>query len=162
MATFFETTGSTYKHFLYGGAPDVVTRLAETLQTRYGARIVGVHSPPFRELSREESAGTAALINDSGADVVWVGLSTPKQERWMHEHRQLLRAPVLLGVGAAFDLIAGTKRTAPKWMQENGLEWLYRLMQEPKRLWRRYLIGGSKFLFYLGLDRLSLRNFDTS
>lgn len=78
----------------------------------------------------------------------------------MYEHRYLLRAPALLGVGAAFDLIAGVKRTAPRWMQENGLEWLYRLAHEPRRLWRRYLVGGSRFLSYLALERSGIRSFD--
>jgi N-acetylglucosaminyldiphosphoundecaprenol N-acetyl-beta-D-mannosaminyltransferase len=160
MTTFCAEASRTYKHFLYGGSPEVVERLAEVLRERYQLRIVGVHSPPFRPLTSEESIEITRLINDSRADVVWVGLSTPKQERWMYEHRHLLRAPLAVGVGAAFDLVAGVKKMAPRWMQERGLEWLYRLVQEPRRLWRRYLVGGTKFLTFLALERLKLRNFD--
>jgi N-acetylglucosaminyldiphosphoundecaprenol N-acetyl-beta-D-mannosaminyltransferase len=92
--------------------------------------------------------------------VLWVGLSTPKQERWMDEHHNLLTVPVLVGVGAAFDIHSGIKKQAPVWMRENGLEWFFRLIQEPKRLWRRYILYGSEFLFWVTLDLLGLRKYD--
>ena len=101
-----------------------------------------------------------AAINRASPDIVWVGLGTPKQEQWMHRHRGRLKAVVLLGVGAAFDIHAGNRRQAPRWMRESGCEWLFRLMQEPRRLWRRYLIYGPQFLFYVALESLKLRKFE--
>jgi N-acetylglucosaminyldiphosphoundecaprenol N-acetyl-beta-D-mannosaminyltransferase len=92
--------------------------------------------------------------------VVWVGLGTPKQERWMHVHKTRLSVPVLVGVGAAFDLLSGRRKQAPGWMREHGLEWSFRLAQEPRRLWRRYLVYGGEFITYLALESLHLRNFD--
>jgi N-acetylglucosaminyldiphosphoundecaprenol N-acetyl-beta-D-mannosaminyltransferase len=92
--------------------------------------------------------------------VLWVGLSTPKQERWMFEQRAHLRVPVLVGVGAAFDLNTGRVKQAPVWMRENGLEWLYRLYREPRRLWRRYLLGGPEFVWNVSLQLMNLRQFD--
>jgi N-acetylglucosaminyldiphosphoundecaprenol N-acetyl-beta-D-mannosaminyltransferase len=93
-------------------------------------------------------------------DVLWIGLSTPKQERWMYEHRPKLQVPVVVGVGAAFDLNTGRVKQAPGWIREHGLEWSFRLLQEPRRLWRRYLIYGSKFVWNVSLELLSLRRFD--
>lgn len=154
MLTFFEMTVSKgYRHFLYGGAPGLPERLAATLQQRFpGTIIAGTHSPPFRALSTEEDAEIVGMINRAAPDVVWVGLSTPKQERWMYNHRETLTAPVLVGVGAAFDINSGAKKQAPKWMREYGLEWLFRLIQEPRRLWHRYLVLGSKFLLLVVLE----------
>jgi N-acetylglucosaminyldiphosphoundecaprenol N-acetyl-beta-D-mannosaminyltransferase len=120
---------------------------------------VGTYSPPFRPLTPEEDKEIVAGINGSGADVFWVGLSTPKQERWMYEHRGKLNVPVLVGVGAAFDLLTGKVKQAPPWMREHGFEWLFRLLQEPRRLWRRYLVCGSEFLFYVVLELLGLKRF---
>jgi N-acetylglucosaminyldiphosphoundecaprenol N-acetyl-beta-D-mannosaminyltransferase len=143
-----------YRHFLYGGGPGVPERLAERLQARFpGLRVVGCHSPPFRALVSREDDTVVERINASGADIVWVGLSTPKQERWMHTHRPYLTAPVLIGVGAAFDFHAGLKRQAPRWIQRSGLEWLFRLSQEPRRLWRRYSYNNTRFLLDLALHR---------
>jgi len=101
-----------------------------------------------------------ARINASSPDVLWIGLSTPKQEHWMYEHRTRLCVPAVIGVGAAFDFHAGVKEQAPRWMREHGLEWLFRLLQEPRRLWRRYLVYGSEFLFWVALEQLGLRKFD--
>lgn len=160
METFIGETGPAFCHFLYGGAPGIADRLADRLRHRHGAQVVGTYCPPFRDLNDEERLAVAEDINACGPDVVWVGLSTPKQERWMFDLRQQLEAPVLVGVGAAFDFLSGTKTMAPRWMQEHGLEWLYRLMREPKRLWRRYIIGGAKFLYLLfreGIDAWRLR-----
>jgi N-acetylglucosaminyldiphosphoundecaprenol N-acetyl-beta-D-mannosaminyltransferase len=116
-----------------------------------GIRIVGGYSPPFRELEESERTAIAADINRSGADVVWVGIGVPKQEKWMARMRHRLEAPVLVGVGAAFDFHAGTVRQAPAWLQRMGMEWAFRLAMEPRRLWRRY----AKYnpLFVLGFAR---------
>jgi N-acetylglucosaminyldiphosphoundecaprenol N-acetyl-beta-D-mannosaminyltransferase len=142
-----EAQARNWSSFFYGGAPGVPEQLAERLAERFpGLRVAGTLSPPFRPLTREEVLDTAALINASGATLVWVGLSTPKQERWMAELRPLLEAPVLLGVGAAFDFHAGRIKQAPRWMQKSGLEWLYRLSREPRRLWRRYLTNNPRFV----------------
>ena len=136
-----------WKHFYYGGAEEVPGLLADRMRERFpGIDIVGTYSPPFRPLTDEESAEIVAMINDSGADLVWVGLSTPKQERWMHAHRDKLHAAALLGVGAAFDMHAGRLDQAPAWMQERGLEWLYRLVKEPRRLWKRYFRNNPRFV----------------
>ena len=122
-----------YRHFFYGGGTGVAERLIERLQSRFpGLQVVGSYSPPFRALSPEEDAEVIRRINAAKPDMVWVGLSTPKQERWMSEHRDRLTAPVLVGVGAAFDFHAGLKRQAPRWMQRSGLEWLFRLLTEPR------------------------------
>ncbi|MER5178801.1 WecB/TagA/CpsF family glycosyltransferase [Streptomyces sp. NPDC002896] len=141
-----------WSSFLYGGAEGLPELLGERLVGRIpGLKIVGAHSPPYRPLTAQESAAVVTTINASGADLVWVGLSTPKQELWMAEHRPRLEAPVLLGVGAAFDFHAGLKPQAPAWLQQRGLEWAYRLAKEPRRLWRRYLRNNPSYLAHLAV-----------
>jgi N-acetylglucosaminyldiphosphoundecaprenol N-acetyl-beta-D-mannosaminyltransferase len=136
-----------WSSFFYGGGPGVPDLLAERLGARFpGLRVAGTWSPPFRPLTAEEDQAIVERINRSGADLVWVGLSTPKQERWMAAHAGRLEAKALLGVGAAFDIHAGLLPQAPSWMQRLGLEWLYRLGREPKRLWRRYLRNNPRFV----------------
>lgn len=143
------------RHFFYGGAPGVADKLAHRLQSSFpGLKVAGTYSPPFRQLTPEEDRAVVARINAVKPDVIWVGLSTPKQERWMAEHVGRLNAPVLIGVGAAFDFHAGVRRQAPRWMQHSGLEWLFRLMLEPRRLWRRYLINNPWFLWLILLQAL--------
>jgi N-acetylglucosaminyldiphosphoundecaprenol N-acetyl-beta-D-mannosaminyltransferase len=133
--------------YFYGGAEGVAERLAARLTARFpGLQVAGRMSPPFRPLTPDEDRLVVQRINGAQPDLVWVGLSTPKQERWMAAHVGRLRAPVLLGVGAAFDLHAGLTRQAPSWMQRSGLEWLYRLYREPRRLWRRYLRNNPTFV----------------
>ena len=128
-----------WRHYFYGGAPGVAQKLAEKLQERFaGLQIAGTCSPPFGIPSREEESILLDPVNSSGADIVWVGMSSPKQETWMHAHVGQVKAPVMIGVGAAFDFLSGRKRQAPLWIQENGLEWLFRLVHEPKRMWPRY------------------------
>ena len=147
-----------YRHFLYGGAEGVPDRLANRLKRRYpGLRIVGSYSPPFRSLTDEEDEQIVQAINEANPDVVWIGLSTPKQERWMAEHIGRLTAPVLVGVGAAFDFHSGLKRQAPRWMQRSGLEWLFRLANEPRRLWRRYLVNNPLFTLLVLQQALNLK-----
>ncbi|MFB3917630.1 MAG: WecB/TagA/CpsF family glycosyltransferase [Terriglobales bacterium] len=136
-----------YRHFFYGGRPGVAERLAgELVRSFPGLKVVGCYSPPFGSLTREEELEITDMINDAAPDVLWVGLGCPKQEFWMHEHRQQVRVPVMLGVGQAFDIHAGNLRQAPRWMREHGLEWLFRLCLEPRRLWRRYLVYNSWFI----------------
>ncbi len=148
-----------YRHFFYGSSPAVLEALAARLLARWPSlQVVGTYAPPFRSLSPQEDAQSVGQIIESRPDVVWVGLGTPKQERWMAEHVDRLGAPVLIGVGAAFDFNAGMKRQAPRWMQRNGLEWLFRLLSEPRRLWRRYLVSIPLFAYYLALDALGLRD----
>lgn len=139
-----------YSQFLLGGGPGVGEQLAANLQRQHpGLKIAGVACPPFRALSPEEESALVSEINGSGADVVWVGLGSPKQDLWMARMRQRLEAPLLVGVGAAFDFHTGRVAQAPRWMQRSGLEWAFRLASEPRRLWRRYLIYNPKFVFAL-------------
>jgi N-acetylglucosaminyldiphosphoundecaprenol N-acetyl-beta-D-mannosaminyltransferase len=160
MASFCRDTGSRYRHFFYGGAPDVPERLAAEMQSRYGIRVAGTFSPPFRPLTPEEDREAIAIIEAARPDLLWIGLSTPKQESWMYQHRNKLTVPVVVGVGAAFDLNTGRLVQAPAWMRENGLEWLFRLLVEPRRLWRRYLVRGPMFVWNVGLELLNVRRFD--
>ncbi|NOZ95649.1 MAG: WecB/TagA/CpsF family glycosyltransferase [Acidobacteria bacterium] len=128
-----------WRHFLYGGAGGVAEELAGALSGRIpGLNVTGTYTPPFRELTRAEEEEVSRAIEVSGADIVWVGISTPKQERWMAAHVGRVTAPVLIGVGAAFDFLSGRKAQAPRWIQRSGLEWLFRLASEPRRLWPRY------------------------
>jgi len=151
-----------WKHYLYGSTPSTLEALQQSIE-RFapGAEIVGAWSPPFRDLTPDEESEALEHIRSSGADVVWVGLGMPKQELWMHQVRAGLPGVALVGVGAAFDFLAGTKRQAPSWMQRAGLEWLFRLVQEPRRLWRRYILNNPAFVFLLArqvvADRLSGR-----
>lgn len=157
MVQFFgRSAHKHYKHFLYGGKEGVAERLKAVLEERFpGVSIVGTYAPPFRPLTDEEDRKVCETINASGADIVWVGLGAPKQERWMYAHRQTVRAPLMVGVGAAFDFITGAAPEAPRWMRSNGLEWLFRLATEPRRLWRRYLIGNTLLLWWLIQERLT-------
>lgn len=143
--------------YLYGGrSVEALALLTERLLERFPAlNIAGGFSPPFRELSAAERERVIQEIDGCGAKVVWVGTGQPKQERWMHEMRPHLRAPLLVGVGAAFDFHAGIVSQAPAWMQSHGLEWIYRLSREPRRLWRRYATQNPRFV--LGFARQYLR-----
>ena len=139
-----------YRHYFYGGAEGVPERLAHRLRKQFsGLQITGWYSPPFRALTKEEDECLIRKINQAEPDIVWLGLSTPKQEYWMHEHLGRISAPVMVGVGAAFDIHAGLKKQAPRWMQRSGLEWRFRLITEPRRLWRRYLINNPWFLWLI-------------
>ena len=136
------------RFFLYGGRDDdALAQLQRRLTERFaGLQIAGSHSPPFRPLTSDEEAAVVAQIDASGADVVWVGIGVPKQEKWMAAMRSRLSAPVLVGVGAAFDFHAGTVPQAPPRLQKMGLEWAYRLAREPRRLWRRYAHYNPRFV----------------
>lgn len=136
------------RHFLYGGRDrEATARLSASLRERFpGLEIAGDWTPPFRGLTPEEEAEVVERIDRSGADIVWVGIGSPRQEQWMARMRPRLRAPVLVGVGAAFDLHAGLVRQAPTWMRRSGLEWAHRLGREPRRLGPRYLRDNPAFL----------------
>lgn len=116
--------------------------------------------PPFRDLTEEEDKALVDQVHEAAPDVLWIGLGTPKQERWMQEHRARLHVAILLGVGAAFDIQTGKLRQAPEWMRENGLEWLFRLLMEPRRLWKRYLITVPCALWSISLEIVQFRKFD--
>jgi N-acetylglucosaminyldiphosphoundecaprenol N-acetyl-beta-D-mannosaminyltransferase len=137
------------RHYLYGGRDQsALFRLTLKLRERFqGVKIVGGYAPPFRALSERELDAIAEEINRARPDVVWVGIGVPKQEKWMAAMRDRLDAPVLIGVGAAFDFHAGLVPQAPPWMQRHGLEWLFRLKQEPRRLWKRYARHNPRFVF---------------
>jgi N-acetylglucosaminyldiphosphoundecaprenol N-acetyl-beta-D-mannosaminyltransferase len=148
-------SGQTF--FLYGGRESALATLRDELPRRYpGLRIAGARPGPFRELSPEEADAIAAELNAAQPDVIWVGLGVPLQEKWMAAMRERLEAPVLVGVGAAFDFHAGLKRQAPDSLQRLGLEWAFRLVQEPRRLWRRYLRYNPRFV--LGFARQYARH----
>ncbi len=153
-----EATGT--RHFLYGATDDTLASLRARLLERFPqARIVGTWAPPFRPLTAREEEAVAERINRSGADIVWVGIGSPRQELWMARMRGRLDAAMLVGVGAAFDFHAGLKRQAPKAIQQSGLEWAFRLLHEPRRLWRRYAVVVPGFIFLSALQRLGLRQF---
>jgi N-acetylglucosaminyldiphosphoundecaprenol N-acetyl-beta-D-mannosaminyltransferase len=140
-----------YRQFYYGGNVGVAELLKERLAAKHpGLRVIGTYTPPFHTPTPEEDRDIVNRINRAQPDIVWVGLSTPKQEYWMAAHVGRIDAPVLIGVGAAFDFLSGLKAQAPRWMQRQGLEWLYRLMTEPRRLWRRYLHIVPAFLVLAG------------
>ena len=139
-----------YRHYFYGGAEGIPERLKSIFEEKYpGIQIVGTYSPPFRPLTREEDEMVVELINDAKPDFLWVSLGAPKQEQWIADHLDRIRAPVQVGVGAAFDFFTGNVLRAPNWMQRAGLEWLYRLLKDPRRLWKRYFIYNTMFLFCL-------------
>ena len=140
-----QTSGRT--HFLYGGGPGLAEELKASLAIKFpGARVVGTYTPPFRPLNAEETRELTRLVAETRPDFFWVGLSTPKQEKFMAEFLPQLDTTLMFGVGAAFDFHAGRVRQAPRWVQRSGLEWLFRLCQEPRRLWRRYLKNNPLFI----------------
>jgi N-acetylglucosaminyldiphosphoundecaprenol N-acetyl-beta-D-mannosaminyltransferase len=147
-------------HFLYGGKPGVAEELQSALQRRCpNIQIVGTFTPPFRPLLPGELTELEELVARLRPDIIWVGLSTPTQERFMAEFVSRLRWGVLIGVGAAFDIHTGRSKDAPDWMKRAGLQWLHRLAQEPLRLWRRYLVNNSRFLWRIFLQLSGLANY---
>jgi N-acetylglucosaminyldiphosphoundecaprenol N-acetyl-beta-D-mannosaminyltransferase len=142
------SAGTGIRHYLWGGAEGVPEALEQALHQQYGdVNVVGAYSPPFEAVGTPPNPEHIERINAAKPDIVWVGLGSPKQDVWMHLYREHLDAPLLIGVGAAFDFISGRKRQAPEWMGEMGLEWSFRLMQEPRRLGRRYLKYNSLFVW---------------
>ncbi len=162
------TCGPERGHFYFGGGDGVTTKLAEKLQQRFpGSRVVAQVTPPFRPLNPEEEQQLAATIRETRPHFFWVGLSTPKQERFMHSFLEKFpdltagwdHGLVMLGVGAAFDFHAGLVKQAPSWLQKRGLEWFFRLLMEPKRLWRRYLYNNPRFVWQIFLQMTELKKF---
>lgn len=142
-----EETG--YRHYFYGSTKTTLNALKNNLKKKYPKlQIAGMYAPPFHQMEKEEDEKIIRKINETNPDFLWVGLGAPKQEIWMAAHKNKISA-VMIGVGAGFDFHAQTVKRAPVWMQKHGLEWLYRLIQDPKRLWKRYLITNSKFIWYL-------------
>ena len=140
-----------WRHYFYGSTPETLEKMEKALREEYpDIQIAGMYSPPFRALSAEEDGALAEKINEAAPDFVWVGLGAPKQEIWMHDHQGRVQG-LMVGVGAAFDYTAGNISRAPQWMQKHNLEWLYRLVQDPKRLFKRYFITNSVYLIQAGL-----------
>lgn len=142
-----------YRHYFYGATEETLQSMKEVLERDYpGIQIAGMYAPPFRALTPQEDAQIVAKINESRPDFIWIGLGAPKQEEWMYQHMGQLQG-VLIGVGAGFDYLAGYIKRAPRWMQRMSLEWLYRLLQDPKRLWRRYFTSNVKFICLTQMDK---------
>ena len=149
-----------YRHFLYGGKEGVAGDLANKLRRRFaGLQIVGTYTPPFRPLTADEDREVAAMLKACKPDVIWVGLSTPKQERFMAQYLHRLDTKLMIGVGAAFDVHTGHIKDAPAWVQAAGLQWLHRLLQEPRRLWKRYLLNNPRFLFNIALQFAGIKRY---
>ncbi|MBX5185570.1 WecB/TagA/CpsF family glycosyltransferase [Rhizobium sp. NZLR5] len=160
LSVFDAGSAKGLRHFLYGSTAETLEQLQARLLAKYPqARIVGSYAPPFRKLSTREETDIADRLNRSGADIIWVGLSSPKQELWMARMRDRLEASMLIGVGAAFDFHAGLKRQAPRFIQRSGFEWAFRLLCEPRRLWRRYALVVPTFISLSAFQRLGLRKF---
>jgi N-acetylglucosaminyldiphosphoundecaprenol N-acetyl-beta-D-mannosaminyltransferase len=144
-----------YRHFFLGSTEETLALLAASVEQRYpGLEVCGTLSPPFGPALFDELPEMCARVNAARPDLVWVGLGAPRQELWMQRARPLLEAPLLLGVGAVFDFVAGNKRRAPQVMQRLGLEWVHRLVSEPRRLWRRYLVTNTAFALAVAAERL--------
>ena len=158
VCAWSETSGA--KHFFYGGADGVAELLSQKLKEKFPKlQVVGIYTPPFRALNETEIKSLQAQIAAGSPDILWVGLSTPKQEKFMAEFLPKLDVTLMLGVGAAFDFHAGRVSQAPRWMQRSGLEWFYRLCSEPRRLWRRYLQNNPLFLLNFFLQKTGLKKF---
>lgn len=156
---FSESNKNEYKHYLYGGKEGVADKLAEILRNKYPEiQIVGTFCPPFRELNKDEIIDISDDINQSGANILWCGLGCPKQEKWMNQFRNKVNAQVLIGVGAGFDFLSGEKPLASAFIKNSGFEWLYRLLRDPKYLWKRYFKIVPLFIIYNILYLLGLYN----
>lgn len=161
LLTVCESTADSHcRHFFYGGAPGVAEELAAELSRRFpGLTVCGTYCPPFRPLTGEETTELQQVISEARPDIIWVGLSTPKQERFMAENLPRLDTTLMIGVGAAFDFHTGRVRQAPRWMQRSGLEWLFRLIMEPRRLAGRYLRNNPLFIVRIALQLTGLRKY---
>ncbi len=144
-----------YRHFFYGADEKTLCKLRKTLKERFPSiNIAGMYAPPFLKKAGLEKKEVIDMINSANPDILWVGIGSPKQDFWMALNRERLNVPVMIGIGAAFDFLAGVKPQAPRWMREVGLEWFFRLITEPKRLWRRYLVNNTLFVWYVTIDLL--------
>ena len=143
------------RHFFYGATKDVCDKLEHNLKAKFpGLVVVGKLAPPYMERAQVLAADAVKMINTAKPDVLWVGLGSPKQDFWMSVNRASLDVPVMIGIGAAFDFHAGVKFQAPRWMRSSGLEWLFRLLTEPHRLWKRYLVGNFQFIYWVARKAL--------
>lgn len=150
-----------YRHFFYGGRPGIAEKLKAELTRKYpGLQIVGTYTPPFRPLTPEEETDLISQVQASGANVLWCGLGTPKQERFMVSHLDRLPVQLMIGVGAAFDILSGTTREAPEWVLRTGLTSIFRVCQEPRRLWKRYLLNNPRFMWLTFLQLSGIRRFE--
>lgn len=160
LEVFAATQHRPFRHFFYGGAPGVAEELKARLEARFpGVQIVGTYTPPFRPLNAQEEEALAAQVHALQPDMMWVGLSTPKQERFMAHYLPKLEVTLMAGVGAAFDFHSGRVRQAPRWIQRSGFEWLYRLVGHPRRLGRRYLVNNPLFLARIAAQLSGLRKY---
>lgn len=149
------------KHFFWGSTKETLEKMMAQIKAKYSeVNIVGAVSPPFRALTEKENMDYIRQMNDADPDIVWIALGAPKQEIWMYENYKKLNRGVMIGIGAGFDYLAGNTKHAPSWMKRYALEWLYRLIQEPGRLWKRYLVTNTLFIWYLLLELLHLKKFD--
>lgn len=161
MSEFFRRARQKkYRSYFYGDTDSTLSALQATLARDYpGHQVVGAFSPPFRPLTPQEDREAVERINTARPDVLWVGLGMPKQDIWIYERLHRLKVPVAIGVGAAFAFVGGTVPRCPRWMGRIGLEWVYRFLREPKKLWRRDLVDGPRFLFHVGLDLFRNREY---
>ncbi len=149
-----------YKHFFYGGDEHVAEQLRESLSQRFPwARIVGTYTPPFRDLNMEEETELVARLHELKPDILWVGISTPRQEQFMHRYINQFETTLMVGVGAAFDFHTGRIQDAPGWVKHIGMQWMHRLLQDPRRLWKRYLRNNSGFIWHITLQLTGLRDY---
>jgi N-acetylglucosaminyldiphosphoundecaprenol N-acetyl-beta-D-mannosaminyltransferase len=162
---FFEKTlewgvKENIRHFFFGSSDDTLAKLKKNIECKFpGIKTAGAISPPFRDILPSENEQFLKEINNSKPDIVWVSLGAPKQEKWIYSNYSRLNQGLMIGIGAGFDYMAENLKNAPQWMKDFSLEWLYRLKQEPKRLWKRYLISNSVFIFYVTLELLGLKKF---
>jgi N-acetylglucosaminyldiphosphoundecaprenol N-acetyl-beta-D-mannosaminyltransferase len=155
LALCEQSLSTGYKHFFYGGTQKVLEDLKNNLTKKFpGLQIVGTYAPPFRALEPSEEIQIAEIVKQSKPDIIWVGLGSPKQEQWMYDHVGKIDAPLMIGVGAAFDFLSGHKPQAPLWIQKSGLEWLFRFFHEPKRLFKRYILGYPRFVMLVLIELL--------
>ena len=162
MQAFFEMADKKgYSSFFYGDTTKTLNNLRDKLEAKYpGHKIAGMYSPPFRPLTDDEDKEIIKMINDAKPDILWVALGMPKQDQWIFDRKDRLKVPVAAGVGAAFAFLSEDVKRVPEWIGNSGLEWLWRFLQEPKKLWRRDLIDGPMFLIHAFLDYTGLRKYD--
>lgn len=162
MPAFFRLADKKgYSSFFYGDREDTLEALEKNLKSQYpGHKTAGVFSPPFRQLSPEEESEHVRMINNARPDVLWVGLGLPKQERWIHRNLERLNVPVAIGVGACFIFFSGKVKRAPEWVGRMGFEWVWRLLQEPRKLWRRTLIEAPQFVYHVIMELTGIRKYD--
>ena len=161
LEVFKVSAAKGYRHFLYGGAEGVAEQLQSNLTEQFpGVQVVGTYTPPFRPLLWNEQAELEQIVRETSPDIIWVGLSTPKQERFMAQNIDRLSCRLMIGVGAAFDIHTGRVNDAPQWIKQAGLQWLHRLFQEPSRLWKRYLINNSLFSFKIAFQITGLKQYE--